>query len=463
MEEYSLCNSYVCLPKFSFNLLVAQGCLYHISLGLVMQVESPYQPWTIRQLLWFRFFLVFFSLYIFPFPLGHVPGLHILTQWYTRIWHAVVPWVGAQVLKLDEPITIFFSGSGDKTYDYVFLLIAFTCSLVAATLWTLLARQRRSHNQLLEVLRIYVRYYLGVMMLMYGMSKVFHLQMPSPSLLQLLQPLGDKSPMGLAWTYVGYSPAFSMFAGLSEVIGGMLLFFRRTTLLGALLVAIVMVNVMVMNFTFDIPVKLYATLLVLMAVFLIAPDTRRLLQVVLWNEATQPRRPYVFKLSRRWRIVALIVKIIFVGVIFGGDAYSSWRAVHTYGDRRPKPPLYGIFDVDRFVLRGDTLPPLTTDTKRWKQLILQSPDYVHVKLMNDSLVYYPSSWDEATHRLSIKGTQNGETVGMFTYKQSDTSELQLDGVLHKEGMVIHLRERDLQTFRLLNNRFRWIQEYPFNR
>lgn len=431
-----------------------------------MQVDplNP-KPWTTQQLLGFRFILVFFCLYIFPFPLNHVPGLHVITQWYTWIWHAVVPWVGTYVLKLDEPITVFFSGSGDKTYDYVFLLVAFTGSLMAAVTWTLLARQRRSHNRLLEVLRIYVRYYVGVMMLIYGMSKVFHLQMPSPSLLQLVQPLGDKSPMGLAWTYVGYSPAFSMFAGLAEVIGGMLLFFRRTSLLGALLVAIVMLNVMVMNFTFDIPVKLYSTLLVLMAVFLIAPDIKRLLQVILWNEATQPRLQYAVKLPGRWRIAALVVKIIFVAGMFGANVYSSARSVHTYGDRRPKSPVYGIFDVDQFVHRVDTLPPMATDTRRWKQLILQSPSYMHVKLMNDSVLSYPTSWDEANRRLTIKGANNsaGVTVGMFSYKLADTSGLHLDGVLHNEAVVIRLKERDLGTFRLMNNRFRWIQEYPFNR
>src|SRR5690606_822376 len=126
---------------------------------------------------------------------------------------------------------------------------------------------------------------------------------------------------------------------------------------------------------------------------------------------------------------------------------------------------YGIFEVDHFVLRGDTLLPLTTDTKRWKQLVLQSPSYMHVKLMNDSLVYYPTSWDEASHRLTIKGTQNrsDETVGMFTYNQTDTSRLQLNGVLHNEAVIIHLQERDLKTFQLMNNQFRWIQEYPFNR
>jgi hypothetical protein len=85
--------------------------------------------------------------------------------------------------------------------------------------------------------------------------------------------------------------------------------------------------------------------------------------------------------------------------------------------------------------------------------------------MNDSILSYPASWDEVNHRLTINGTNKGrsETVGMFTYRRVDTSGLHLDGVLHNEAVVIHLKERDLNTFRLMNNRFRWIQEYPFNR
>ena len=45
----------------------------------------------------FRFFFVFFVLYIFPFPLSYVP---YLGGWLSPepLWRMVVPWTGAHVL-----------------------------------------------------------------------------------------------------------------------------------------------------------------------------------------------------------------------------------------------------------------------------------------------------------------------------------------------------------------------------
>ena len=38
--------------------------------------------------------------------------------------------------------------------------------------------------------------------------------------------------MGLLWTFMGHSPAYSAFTGAAEALAGALLLFRRTTLLG---------------------------------------------------------------------------------------------------------------------------------------------------------------------------------------------------------------------------------------
>ena len=77
--------------------------------------------------------------------------------------------------------------------------------------------------------------------------------------------------MGLVWTYVGQSKAFSAFVGWSEVICGLLLLFRKTTLAGALLSLVVMGNVVVINMCYDVPVKLYSSMLELMALYLTLP------------------------------------------------------------------------------------------------------------------------------------------------------------------------------------------------
>lgn len=419
--------------------------------------------WAPLQCVAFRFATVFFFLNIFPFPLSSIPGIHMVGQWYEQGKQALVVWVAENVLRLPEAITVFRSGSGDKTYDFVFLFVAFSLSLLVTLVWSVIDRERTEYTRFLYWVRVGVRYYLGMMMVVYGMSKVFHLQMPSPRLFQLVQPFGDKSPMGLAWSYVGYSEAFSMFTGLAEVLGGVLLFFRRTTTLGALLVAAVMCNVAVMNFCFYIPVKLYSILLFVMAVFLVLPDADRLLHILVWNQPTQPRLESRY-LHKKWmRISAVVVKVLFIGAILIGNITSSMKMVGVYGDKRPQAPLYGIYYTETFVLNGDTLAPLTTDVTRWRQFITESPDYVHVKFMNDSLTYFPVSWDTTAHKITLNSGQGNEAEkAIFRYREiADT--LELSGTLKQDTVKIRLRKRDLNSFRLIGTGFRWIQEYPYNR
>ena len=48
--------------------------------------------------------------------------------------------------------------------------------------------------------------------------------------------------------FIGASASYSLFAGLSEFAGGVLLLFRRTALLGAMVSSSVLLNVVVLNF-----------------------------------------------------------------------------------------------------------------------------------------------------------------------------------------------------------------------
>ena len=66
--------------------------------------------------------------------------------------------------------------------------------------------------------------------------------------------------MGALWWFMGASIPYIIFAGAAEVLGGLLLVLRRTAALGALVAFAVMVNVMMLNYCYDAPVKLYSTI-----------------------------------------------------------------------------------------------------------------------------------------------------------------------------------------------------------
>ena len=179
-------------------------------------------------------------------------------------WDAIVTRVGPSVFGVE--VLVRPNGSGDTTYAYVQLACEVGLAVAAAAVWTALDRRRPSYPRLGEWLLVACRYFLAVVMLGYGFAKVFTGQFPAPSLETLMRPYGDSSPMRLVWTFMGYSRPYGVFTGLAEVVGGLLLLSRRTTTLGALVIIGVMVNVAMLNFCFDVPVKIFSTQLLLIAV-----------------------------------------------------------------------------------------------------------------------------------------------------------------------------------------------------
>ncbi|HVS63755.1 MAG TPA: hypothetical protein VMT85_09690 [Thermoanaerobaculia bacterium] len=91
---------------------------------------------------------------------------------------------------------------------------------------------------------------------------------------RLSQTIGESSPMGLLWNMMGYSRLYNLFSGGVDVLGGVLLLFRRTATLGALVAIGAMANVVLLNFAYDVPVKLYSMHLLLMGVGVAWPARR---------------------------------------------------------------------------------------------------------------------------------------------------------------------------------------------
>ncbi len=339
-----------------------------------LAVPYPLQPsippaWSPLKRILFRFAFVYLLLCTLPFPLNHAWDLSELpapvksvaafgrwtAQWYSGLWKAPVTWVGQHVFGVN--ITILPNSSKDTTYNYVETFCHLILAAALAIGWTVLARGRTEYTRLHRVLRTYVRFALASWMIVYASFKVFKVQFADPSLTRLQQPVGEMSPMRLMWTFMGASEGYTAFSGLMELLAGLLLTFRRTTLLGALLAAAIMTHVLVLNLCYDVPVKLFSFHLLLLAGFLILPDLPRLANLFLLGRPAGPVE--VHRLFRRvWldRTAAATRTVLVLGfaTLLLSDFYE---ARHTTGDLRPKPPLYGIWIVREFTVDGHDRPP----------------------------------------------------------------------------------------------------------
>ena len=426
-------------------------------------IEPPAQ-WSLDLKIAFRFAFSYFILYCFPFPLGSFPYTNKLSGWYELGWHKIVPWVAAHLLKLSQPITVFSNGSGDTTYDYVKVLCFFVIAATATFVWTVLDRKRASYARLHQWLRLYVKLTLGATLLTYGGYKVIPSQFPHPWQWRYLQTYGESSPMGILWTFMGASRSYTIFAGAVEMLGGILLFVPKLATLGALVGIGAMANVFILNMSYDVPVKLYSFHLLVLGVFLILPEMRRLSRFFVFNLSTEPA-PVELRFRRNWLYRSSLIGQLALGLFFGGYAlYKSHQQLKSFttGDFSVKAPLYGTWAVDEFSVDGQPRAPLLTDDLRWQKLIFDFNTVLAAQAMDGKVLRFGAKMDAGKRTIELTKRTDAKWKGSLSYELPTPQTMVANGSLGDQKVQIKLHHLDGKY--LLNDRgFHWINEFPFNR
>ena len=436
----------------------------------MLDQESVYQgdpppAWNLAARIVFRIACCYLVLYNLPFPLGRIPGTGFLATAYMRVWRALAPWIGAHVFYLSGAVLTYRpTGSGDTTLNYIENLCQLVLALLAAGVWSVLDRKRAEYRTLHSWLRLMVRYSLSFTLFTYGLIKVFPNQMPAPTLMRLTQTYGDFSPMGVLWSFIGSSAPYEMFSGAAEITGGALLLFRRTTTLGALVSAGVLLNVVMLNFTYDVPVKLYSFNLLLMAVFLAAPELGRLARFFVLNRPASLLTPAGPLFKARWmRFAALGFQGIFVGFFLIQTAYGAYSRYRSQTAASAHPALYGLYEVEGFERNGREVPPLATDSTRWRKVAIEFPTFVQVKMMDDSVRGFGAEYDKAGASVGLFLAGNRSQKYTLACWRPDANHVVMQGTLGSDALVIRMRRIDTTKFLLLSRGFHWISEFPFNR
>lgn len=420
-------------------------------------------PWNIYKKISFRFFFLLLSLFIILNNNGAFTLLSSILQLPNLVLHDFIPWFSKHIIHYHYDFTIYTNGSGDTSYDWILLLFIFLVSVIGSIIWSVLDRKRKSYNLAYYWLVVLVRFYLAFTLILYGAIKVIKLQFPDPSLMRLLQPFGDASPMGLAWTFLGFSKGYNIFMGIIEV-SAILLLFRRTVVIGAFLSLAATVHVMAMNYFFDVPVKLLSTALVVMCLFILAPHFLKLYRFFIKYESQQLEQMYRPEFKKKWLYyTAYGVKYLYIAASLLFLISSLIDQRKTYGSAAPKPFMYGIYNVEHMRFKGKILEPLTTDRTRWKQLIINYPGYARIKKMNDSTVNFTTVFDQGKKILVLKSTDKDSAKYVLNYIITGKDKLTLSGLTEKDSISVSFKRKDLKDFKLINRGFHWVSEYPYNR
>jgi hypothetical protein len=435
-----------------------------------MHAVNTSDRWNLGTLIAFRFLAVYFIIAFLSSIIGIVPFLGDFGLWLDAAERPLHVWIGRTVFGVE--IAAFPTGSGDTTYNWVQFAAHLAFASVATLAWSLLDRKRPSYPWLRDGLWIAMRFVLAATMFGYGFSKVYGLQFPEPDVTRLLQEYGQSSPMGLLWTFMGASQPYSMFGGWMEVIGGLLLCFRRTQLLGALWTTAVMTNVFVLNLCYDVPVKLYSFHLLALAIAIAAPDLQRLARLLVLNRPTEPtdlRGPWTKPALRR---TGLAVKLAWLAMTLGMTAWenSEMRAASRVATEEGS--LAGTWEVVDFRRDGVALERIGPDTRRWKYFaIVEQPGMtiaVAMQIQGAKVAWLTERTGTTLVLRDLRpaaGTDpsTAPPAGTLEVAHEGDARVRLSGTLNGARIEATCERRDAEDFPLLSRGFHWINEVPYNR
>jgi hypothetical protein len=252
-----------------------------------------------------------------------------------------------------------------------------------------------------------------------------------------------------------------------EMIAGLLMLWRRTMTLGLIVATAAFVNVAMINYAYDVPVKLYASHLLLACVFLLLQDAKRLTAMLVLNKSAAPTTLYDpppagtrVVWARRIAKGAMVVMVLVMPTI------SAWQRAQST-PTAALPLAAGVYDVTRFAVAGDTLPALVSDTVRWRDVIIDNAAQGSVG-STDPLFwqryrrgYFRYAADTTRRQLAVWRTSfQQDSVPVFTarYELRGQGQLRLWTTMRGDSLYVELQRSD-RHFQLAERQFHWLSEY----
>ena len=404
--------------------------------------------WTTWQKTSFRFFFVFLTLQMLSENfLGNLfGGSLIIWRLGEKIFVKPCLWLNNHIFHFNYiPQTwTTFSGALHTIRDIVYLLLSFCVCIV----WMVVDKKRPNYDKL--------HYWFsqsGIMILScitfaYGVLKLFPVQMNSPSFIDLHRSLGDLRPFDLLWATFGYGKPYQVFTGFFELSGAVLILFNRTRVAGLLIIISVMLNVIVLNYTYQIGVLITSFYILLLALFLLIPYARQLVHFFFTKQSvTLYQNNYVPDKNLTTRLLKIIATIFICSsfILNARFAYTVYAKRETTNHSRK----YSL--VKNYIVNNDTLRLIENDTicwRFWSERVNDGKRFVTIGTMKPGVTQtYMIEQDDLNHRMTLHPFNHGDTSSLnFNYTENNNkSDWCLEGNIKQKQIKVELRRINPDT------------------
>jgi len=435
------------------------------------QMDTNKKPSTSKWPLWrkivFRFLFIFFAFFMAPWPwLDSIPGVKFVAKYWDKLTNWIVHLFNAKLFHVKD-VLVPPAGSGDTSYGWAELWTYLLLAAVGCVVWSALDRKRANYTHLNYWLCQFARYFVAYVAFVYGIEKVFAVQMVFPSLHQLATPLGDLLPMRFSWLFIGYSTPYQIFSGIMEVFVGVLLLWRRTASLGAFVATGVFINVVMLNLCYDIPVKIFSIEMAFACLFLLANESERFICFFVLNKPANPCSIYHFEYKKKWmRISRIVLKVVFILVAVGYHAFTNWGYRKQEHETAKKQAIEnGLYVVANYSVGNRNTPLALTDTLRWQDIVLEdgrgsirTSDTTFRQRY--SRAYFSYTIDSVKRTIAFRRRMPNDSLVALVdmrYSRPDKNTIKLWGTHGTDSVFLELKKSN-HIFHLADRQFHWLNE-----
>jgi uncharacterized membrane protein YphA (DoxX/SURF4 family) len=282
----------------------------------------------------------------------------------------------------------------------------------------------------------FVRYYLAYVLIGYGTAKLIDLQFHG-GLANLDQKLGDITPMGLDWAFFGASYPYGCFVGIAQIIAALLLFNRRTSTFAAVLMLGVLSNVVMVNLAYDVCVKLFSSIYLVMNLYILSYDfprfwafffqTKPVLPAVnrdFWPKSFSPKGIVIFNALLAVLMVAQQANRI-VGYVISPE--------------RQKPLTYGAWEIER-VQVGTFVDQIKPDPVRWRRMFFEEGNQVSINSETGFVAGFNAKYDAYNQLVELRSSEDSNQVwtGKYVF-DADKNTMIFEGLNGSDSIKINLK------------------------
>ncbi|MBW1294211.1 DoxX family protein [Aquimarina litoralis] len=412
--------------------------------------------WSLSNKIYLRIIFLYLVLYIYPYGFEYIVELNTSD---ISFWKDLTIWFGQLFLGWEFDKDNLLNGF-DSKYDYSRFLLIITLSIIGTIIWILIdSKLKLAYDSKIKILtRTILRYHVGLTLILYGLAKVFMLQFGEMDLNRLESTIGDYNGMRYLWTFMSYSKFYTMSTGWVEVIGGILLLFRRFTFIGSTIVFIAMANVVLIDVGYDVRVKMFAIHLLIMTILLLSDDFKRIINFFILNKPTKPflDQP-LFKKNKKigYSIKSAIILYFIISSTINFSKRIESQTVNRF------PSLTGYHEIEILVINGDTIQE--SNKSRWKNISINGssyrPESLTITSVDKKKFYYSFEADTVKQTIHFhKFNDSIDNAYKLSYEKIDNNIVVFKGSYHQDSYWMKTKVKTLKDYRLTREGIRWITD-----